>query len=97
MAGGHPPQQPQQPQQPYGGDPNQPVVSDKEKVIAGALQLLPLIIGIGGIGRLYTGHIGTGIAQIILSFFCIGYIWSIIDGILIFVNGGTDAEGRPLK
>ena len=27
----------------------------------------------------------------------IGGIWPLIDGILILVNGGTDADGRPLR
>ncbi|MCC7508578.1 MAG: TM2 domain-containing protein [Planctomycetes bacterium] len=98
---GYPPQQPQggQPGAPYGVDPRtgRPY-SDKQKMIVGLLQLLPLVIGLGGIGRIYAGHTGTGVAQLILSFFCVGSIWSIIDGIMIMVSeDATDANGLPLR
>jgi hypothetical protein len=52
-----------------GFDPvtGQPL-SDKSKVVASLLQLLPggLLI-FGGIGRLYAGNTGLGVAQIIVS------------------------------
>jgi TM2 domain-containing membrane protein YozV len=42
--------------------------SDKSKLAAGLLQLLPaFFLGLGGIGRLYAGNIGLGVAQIVLS------------------------------
>lgn len=88
------------PNAPYGVDPKTGIpYSDKQKVIAAVLQVLPvMIIGIGGIGRLYSGHIGTGVAQLILNLFCIGQIWSLIDGILMFVNESpTDGQGRILR
>jgi TM2 domain-containing membrane protein YozV len=102
MAGGYPPQQqPMQgdPNAPYGVDPKTGIpYSDKQKMIAGGLQFLPLLIGLGGIGRIYSGHIGTGVAQLITSFICVGYIWSIIDGIMIFTNDSpTDGNGRILR
>jgi len=69
----------------------------KNKVLAGVLNLLPLIGIPGGIGRLYLGYIGVGVAQLLLSFVCIGAIWSIIDGILILTGSETrDADGNPL-
>lgn len=69
------------------------VVSDKSKVAAGVLQiLLPF-----GIGRFYTGHTGIALAQLLTSFIFIGVIWCVIDGILLLVNGGRDAEGRRLR
>ena len=110
MAGGYPPQQ--QPPQGYGQpqpqvDPNAPYgidpktgipYSDKQKILAAGLQILPVVFPIGGIGRLYSGHVGTGVAQIVLSFFCIGQFWSLIDGILMFVNESpTDGNGRILR
>ena len=71
----------------------------KSRMAAGLLNLICLVgLPIGGIGRLYLGYIGIGIAQLLLSFLCIGYIWSVIDGILILTGSpATDAEGKPLS
>ncbi|OLF04795.1 hypothetical protein BLA60_39135 [Actinophytocola xinjiangensis] len=69
------------------------VMSDKSKLAAGVLQiLLPF-----GIGRFYTGHTGVGLAQLLTSFMFVGIVWSVIDGILLIVNGGVDGEGRRLR
>jgi hypothetical protein len=68
-------------------------MSDKNQLAAGILQiLLPF-----GIGRFYTGHTGIGLAQLLTAPLFIGVVWSWIDGILFLVNGGRDAEGRPLQ
>jgi TM2 domain-containing membrane protein YozV len=83
------------PQAPYGRDPVSGFpYSDRSKVVAGLLQLfLPI-----GIGRLYAGHTGIGIAQLLLTlFFGIGMIWAFIDGIVILAGRPTDAKGRPLR
>jgi TM2 domain-containing membrane protein YozV len=83
------------PQAPYGRDPVSGFpYSDRSKVVAGLLQLfLPI-----GIGRLYAGHTGIGIAQLLLTlFFGIGVIWAFIDGIVILAGRPTDAKGRPLR
>ncbi|WP_367137286.1 DUF1707 domain-containing protein [Saccharothrix sp. HUAS TT1] len=80
------------PNAPYGVDPltGQPL-SDKSRVAAGVLQLvLPF-----GIGRFYVGDTGIGIAQLLTCGGC--GIWSLIDGIVLLVNGGTDGEGRKLR
>jgi len=83
------------PAAPYGRHPltGEPL-SDKSKVVAGLLQLfLPI-----GIGRLYAGHTGIGIAQLLLTvFFGIGVIWAFIDGIVILAGRPTDRHGRPLR
>ncbi|SDI29421.1 TM2 domain-containing protein [Actinokineospora alba] len=65
--------------------------SPKSKVVAGILQIfLPF-----GVGRFYTGHYGIAVAQLLT---CGGFgIWTLIDGILLLVNGGTDGEGRRLR
>lgn len=105
MAGSPPPQgYPQQPhganpQAPYGVDPKTGLpYSDKQKSMVGILQLLPIIIGFGGIGRLYAGHTGTGVAQLLLSCIAVGSIWSIIDGIIILTSDTTtDGNGLPLR
>ncbi|WP_447003365.1 DUF1707 domain-containing protein [Saccharothrix isguenensis] len=80
------------PNAPYGVDPltGEPL-SDKSRIAAGVLQLvLPF-----GIGRFYIGDTAIGIAQLLT---CGGFgIWSLIDGIFLLVNGGTDGEGRKLR
>jgi TM2 domain-containing membrane protein YozV len=78
---------------PYGVDPvtGEPL-SDKSKMVAGLLQLL---LGSFGAGRFYTGHTGIAIGQLVTCGGC-GF-WSLIDGIMILVNGGTDAQGRKLR
>ncbi|MET8849068.1 DUF1707 domain-containing protein [Amycolatopsis sp. NPDC004625] len=77
---------------PYGPPPV--VYSHRSKTVAGVLQIvLPF-----GIGRFYTGQTGLGLAQLFAT--CctgVGILWPIIDGILLLVNGGSDAEGRPLR
>ena len=50
-----------------------------------------------GVGRLYSGHAGIGIAQLLLSVFFVGVLWSFIDGIIILVGRPTDPYGRPLR
>ncbi|MFS8096067.1 NINE protein [Lentzea alba] len=81
------------PAAPYGVDPMTGLpLSDKSKIAAGVLQLF---LGNLGIGRFYTGHVGIGVAQLLTCGGC--GIWSLIDGIIILVNGGTDAQGRKLR
>jgi hypothetical protein len=83
------------PYAPYGREPvsGQPY-SDKSKVIAGLLQLLLPF----GVGRLYSGHTGIGIAQLLLTvFFGIGVVWAFVDGIVILAGRPTDPYGRPLR
>lgn len=82
---------------PVPGDFNSAdAVSDKSKIVAGILQIL---LGAFGAGRFYTGHIGMAIGQIAATWLTcgIGGVWPLIDGILILVKGGTDAQGRPLR
>ena len=79
---------------PYGREPATGIpYSERHKIIAGVLQLvLPI-----GIGRFYTGHVGTGVAQLLLSPFFVGVLWAWIDGILILVGRPVDRDGRPLR
>jgi len=78
---------------PYGVDPITGMpFSDKSKVVAGLLNIF-----LFGAGRLYTGHIGIGIAQILTTVFCgVGYIWALIDGIMMLMGKVPDSQGRPL-
>jgi TM2 domain-containing membrane protein YozV len=81
----------------YGVDPATGLpLSDKSKLVAGLLQIL---LGAFGAGRFYTGHTGMAIGQIAVTWLTcgIGGLWPLIDGILILVNGGTDAQGRRLR
>ncbi|MGW5748419.1 DUF1707 domain-containing protein [Amycolatopsis sp. NPDC003861] len=77
---------------PYGPPPV--VYSHRSKTVAGVLQIvLPF-----GVGRFYTGQTGLGIAQLFATFCTgVGVFWPIIDGIMLLVNGGADAEGRQLR
>ena len=104
---GYPPPYPQYPSSgpyfdpaaPYGRHPvtGEPL-SDKSKIVAGLLQLISLV-GIGGIGRLYMGDIGIGVAQLLVGWFTcgIGLIWSIVDAVLIMTDKVRDPQGRPLR
>jgi len=58
------------------------------------LLFIPLILGIGGIHRFYTGYIGIGIAQLLTLGGC--GIWAIIDFILIVTEKFKDADGNEL-
>jgi len=77
---------------PYGPPPV--VYSHRSKTVAGVLQIvLPF-----GVGRFYTGQTGLGVAQLFATFCTgVGVLWPIIDGIMLLINGGSDAEGRPLR
>lgn len=68
----------------------------KSRLAAG---LFGILLGGLGIHSFYLGHVGKGIAQILLSFcFGIGAIWGLIEGILILVGViNTDADGVPLR
>ncbi len=75
----------------------------KSKMTAG---LLGIFLGSFGIHRFYLGYTGIGMLMLMMStilaiFTCGGSllivgIWGIIDAILCFTGGLTDAEGRPL-
>jgi TM2 domain-containing membrane protein YozV len=88
------------PAAPYGRHPvtGEPY-SDKSKLVAGLLQLLGLF-GIVGIGRMYLGEVGLGIAQLLVGILtcAIGaWIWGVIDAILILTDHVRDPQGRPLR
>ncbi len=70
------------------------VKSDRSKTAAGILQLV-----IPGVGRIYMGYAAIGVLQLVLTL-CggIGWIWSVIDGIVI-LGGGVkmDGYGRQMQ
>ena len=77
---------------PFGIDPRTGhAFSDKSKVSAGLLQLLPgFFLGLGGIGRLYAGNSGLGTIQLITTFVawvagCLGVALSVFIVPLVFL------------
>ncbi len=70
-----------------------PIRSDRSRALAGVLQLL-----IPGVGRIYLGYAAHGVLQLFFTLcFGIGYLWSIVDGIIILTGGvKLDGYGRQL-
>ncbi|WP_454790126.1 TM2 domain-containing protein [Mycolicibacterium lutetiense] len=105
---GYPPPPGYQPYPPAFVDPSAPFgrhpvtgepLSDKSKVVAGLLQLVGLF-GFVGIGRIYLGQTGLGVAQLIVGLATCGIgaiIWGLIDAILILTDRVRDPYGRPLR
>jgi len=88
------------PSAPYGRHPQtgEPL-SEKSKVVGGLLQLIGLF-GLVGIGRIYLGYTGLGIAQLLIGLVTCGIgavIWGIVDAILILSDKVRDPQGRPLR
>lgn len=82
---------------PYGYDPVTGLpYSEKSKLVAG---LLGILLGGFGVGRFYTGHVGLGVAQLIVTFvtFGIGALWGFIDGIMMLAGNAKDSNGLPLR
>lgn len=68
-------------------------ISDKSRAAAA---ILCFLLGALGIHRFYVGKIGSAIFQIILNIFIVGFIWVLVDFIMIIVGEFTDAEGKKL-
>ena len=85
-----------QPGAPYGIHPGTGIpYSDKQKLVAGLLNIF-----VAGVGRMYIGQVGLGVAQLLVTIFTcgIGALWPIIDGIIILTkDDAKDAQGRILK
>lgn len=86
------------PAAPFGVDPRSGIpYSDKQKMVAGLLQIL---LGGFGVGRFYIGDTSTGVWQLVVTILTcgIGAWWGIIDGIIMLTSDDiTDASGRPLR
>jgi hypothetical protein len=68
------------------------VYSDKTYITA---VLLSFFLGVLGIDRFYTGHIGLGIGKLLTGGGC--GIWALVDLILYATRKVNDATGRPLR
>lgn len=82
---------------PYGIEPVTGLpYSPKSKTTAG---LLGIFLGGFGVGRFYTGHVGLGIAQLLVTVFTFGFgaWWGLIDGIVMLAGRPTDSDGLPLR
>ena len=81
---------------PYGIHPGTGIpYSDKQKLVAGLLNIF-----VAGVGRMYIGQVGLGVAQLLVTIFTcgIGALWPIIDGIIILTkDDAKDAQGRILR
>lgn len=67
--------------------------SDKSRTTGGVLQLI-----VPGIGRIYLGYPAIGVLQLILTPCGVGWLWSIIDGVIILAGGvRMDGYGRQLN
>ena len=64
----------------------------KDPSTALILSLL-MFLGLSGIGRMYMGHVGTGIVMMFLGWLTCG-IWPIID--LFLISGATETQNRLL-
>lgn len=100
------------PDAPFGRDPitGEPL-SDKSKVAAGLLQILLGFVGVCGVGRLYIGSTGIGLAQMLLfwlgvltTILLVGilivpavWLWALVDGILMLAGNTRDARGLRLR
>lgn len=81
----HPPQAGQQ----YPGQPNYPYPPYPGAVPVkshAAAILLSFFFGILGVDRFYLGHVGLGIAKLLLGWATFG-VWPLVDFILIIVKG----------
>ncbi len=87
------------PLMPYGrpghrGLERHPYLSPRSKIVAG---LLGILLGGLGVHRFYLGYTGIGLIQLLLACTGISWIWGFVEGIICFMGGMQDAEGRELR
>lgn len=59
--------------------------------------ILCFFMGGGGVHRFYTGHIALGWLQAFSSILGVGFIWALIDFIMILTGNFKDADGNLIK
>lgn len=86
---------------PHGVDPRSGrPFSDRRRVVAG---LLALLLGCLGAGRFYTGHVGLGVAQLLLTVLTGGWllpltvVWGLVEGLVVLSAAPKDRRGLPLR
>ncbi len=79
---------------PKCGKPSSFTNSHKNNLV---LLLLCLFLGWAGIHRFYVGKIASGIFQFLLCLITIGYIWVIIDFIVIASGNFRDANFKRIS
>jgi Predicted membrane protein len=76
-------------------NPDGTVGNQKSRLAGGLLNIF-----LPGIGRIYLGYTGIGVAQLLVAIFTCGFgaLWSLIDGILILTGSVLfDGSGKPLS
>jgi hypothetical protein len=68
------------------------VFSDKSYTTA---VILSVLVGVLGVDRFYTGHVGLGIVKLLTLGGC--GIWALVDLILYATRKVTDSAGNPLS
>ena len=71
-----------------------PTTSTRTKGVAALLCILGFL-SVAGVHRFYVGKIGTGILMLV-TLGALG-VWTLIDLIIILVDGFKDVDGLPLK
>jgi len=64
------------------------------------LLLLSIFLGVFGVDRFYVGKTGTGVLKLLVTVFSlgiVGWIWWIVDIILIVTGKFTDSNGNVIK
>jgi hypothetical protein len=77
---------------PYLAAPRPAGVSAKSRTVA---SILGFFLGAFGVHRFYLGNIGMGVALLFVGPFT-GYIWNLIDWIVVLAGSAHDGEGRPV-
>lgn len=91
------PPQPNYQQTPYE---NYEVVARKSKIAAG---LFGIFLGALGVHNFYLGHIGKGIAQLLITLLSLGMlswvsaIWGLIEGVLILSSHAGESWHRDAR
>jgi len=65
-----------------------------------AALLLSILLGYIAVDRFYLGYVGLGLLKLFIAVITLGiagWIWWIIDIVLIATNSLKDAKGRPLR
>jgi TM2 domain len=81
----------------YYSKPGVPVVDNGGSRDWLTTLLLSVFVGYLGVDRFYTGYIGLGILKLLLTLLCgVGFIWWLIDIIMIATGSYRDSAGQPL-